>query len=753
MTGVKNHQSVCRLAACAALLALSVSPAVASGPPAIAATPAATPAVSAAAATTAATVAGSVSLTLTSIKPAVAMPRSRITISGTVQNTGPIPIVAPVAQVLIGDRSLTSRGSVSDWAATRSAAHPVAEVARKPLGRSLAPGAAASFSVIVPETAISHRESFAVLPVSVDVLGATTGGTSEILGSQHTFLPSLSSVKAFEPLSIAWLVPLTLDPDAALHGIDGDARTAAWARAIGSDSRLDRVITGTDTAKVTWAVDPAILGPPQVAVDSSGQSPTPSPSESPSTTPAPGGTASSDPVTEATTTLANRLRSAAARHTLWSLPYADPDLAALLPLASGRAPLEALLNRPSVLETAVGTTRSGIAWPVDGTLSAPREAQLRAAYSSSGLAAAVISASTRTVRSGYTDDASRKSSGGLPLLAYDQALSKTFAQTSDTATGAITTQLFLADSLAMLGERPGTRDRSVLVVASRSFAGDPGVLGSFFAAIATARWLTPTSTDQLLALAGAAAPEQPGAGATIKPRTATPSPSTASSPPDPLSPGASPLTRARLRNISQTTSAIAGIASIRDDAQLFRARWTDAEQQLLSSRWRGHKAESNDLDAATQAAISAVSNGVRVVPSSVNFFADRGVLQVTVVNDLTVPVHDVHLTLMPGQPRLRVEKQPGPLRIGAKSRTNVRVSLTAVAAGLVPIEAVLTTPNGTSLGRKAEVNVRVQPPSSWIYWAPGGVAGVILVLGIYRSLRRGSTRASRPGAQEISFDE
>jgi len=137
----------------------------------------------------------------------------------------------------------------------------------------------------------------------------------------------------------------------------------------------------------------------------------------------------------------------------------------------------------------------------------------------------------------------------------------------------------------------------------------------------------------------------------------------------------------------------------------------------------------------------------------VNFFADRGVLQVTVVNDLAVPVHDVHLTLTPAQPRLLIEQQPGPLKIGAKSRTNVPLDVTAIAAGLVPIEAVLTTPNGTPLGQNARVDVRVQPTSTWIYWVLGGLAGVVLVLGTYRSLRRGSTRASRPAAQEPPFDD
>jgi len=284
------------------------------------------------------------------------------------------------------------------------------------------------------------------------------------------------------------------------------------------------------------------------------------------------------------------------------------------------------------------------------------------------------------------------------------------------------------------------------------FAGDPSVLASYFAAIAQAPWLTPTSTDLLLAAAGAAAPEALPAGTNVTPRTPTSSPSASKSAPDPLSPGTSPLSQASLRQISRTTSAIEGVAGISNDAQQFKVRWTDAQEQLLSSRWRGHKVGFGALDAATQAAITSVSRQVHVVPSSVNFFADRGVLQITVVNDLAVPVHDVRLTLIPGQPRLRIDQQPGPLRIGAKSRANVHVHVTAIAAGLVPVEAVLRTANGTSLGPHARVNVRVQPTSTWIYWVLGGLAGIILVLGIYRSVRRGSSRAPRHTAQELSVN-
>ncbi|HEY8882877.1 MAG TPA: DUF6049 family protein, partial [Dermatophilaceae bacterium] len=731
---------------------VSVSPTVASWSPAMAAG-AVTDLATAQVLVTAPPVTGPAAVTLASVSPQVAVPRAPITISGTVRNAGTVPIDAPMVRALIGDQGLASRAAVSDWS-TPAGEQVVAEVARTPLGPSLAPDAVAAFTLIVPASAISHRESFAVLPVSIDVVGTASDPASQavVMGSQHTFLPTLSAIKAYEPLSIAWLVPLTLDPDPALFGVDSAARTAAWTTAIGTGSRLDRVMTGTDGAQVTWAIDPAVLGPPRepLAPDTST---TPVPPTS--TTPAPtqGGDASTDPVTEATTALANRLRAAAPRHTLWSLPYADPDLAALLPLAAGNRALEALISRPSTLDAAVGTTRTGIAWPVDGTLTTTRENQLRRAYSSSGLDAAVVSTSTRTTRSGYTDDASRKSTGGLSLLAYDQGLSRTFAQTSAIASGAITTQLFLADSLALLGERPGTPNRSVLVAAPRTFAGDPGVLGSFFAAIAKAPWLTPTTTDQLLAAAGAATPDVPVAGTNVTPSPPTSSPTTSSAAPDPLNPGTSPLTQARLQNISRTTLAIDGVASIRDDTQSFRVRWTDAQEQVLSSRWRGHGRGVTVINAATRAAINDASRGVHVVPSSVNFFADRGVLQITVVNDLAVPVHDVHLTLNPGQPRLRIDQQTGPLRIGANSRTNVRLNVTATAAGLVPVDAVLTTSNGTSLGQTARVNVRVQPTSTWIYWVLVGLASIILVLGVYRSLRRGTTRASRPLGQETLPDE
>jgi len=706
-------------------------------------------------------------VSLISITPTIAVPKSPVTIIGRVRNTGPLPIAAPVALALVGDRPLPSRAAVAGWAAS-SGEEAVGEVARTSLGKGLAPDSFATFVLTIAPTAVSHRGAFAVLPLRLDVVGTTPGAAPGLAairehGYLHTFLPTLAAIKAFEPLSIGWLVPLTLDPDPALHGTDSPARTAAWIKAIGPGSRLDGLVQGTQDSDATWAIDPAILGPrqPPTAADNaraSGQTPggpTPGASTpggstpSDSTSPSPGGPTNPDPVAEPTTALAGRLRTAAPRHTLWSLPYADPDLAALLPSHSTNPILTSLISRSSLLDGAVGPARTDIAWPVTGTLTTQNEARIRRAYAAPGLSAVVTSAATLPDLNGSTADASRRSGRGLPVLAYDPALSRTLAQTSSKSAGAVTVQQFLADSMALLGERPGTPNRSVLVAAPRAFAGDPTVLKSLFAAVANTPWLVPTTTDQLIAESMKLVPE----ALNVAPTQSTGSPTASATTSDPLNPGTSELTSAQLDTIPRTLSAITGIAGILVDSTLFRQRWTDAQDQLLSTRWRNRPDGRIALDAATTTAIQNVSRGVSVSPSSVNFFADRGVLQVTVVNNLRVAIHDVHLTLTPAQPRLRIEQQPGPLKIGARSRTNIPLQVTSIAAGLVRIEAALTTGNGTPLGQNARVDVRVQPTSTWIYWVLGGLAGVVLMLGTYRSVRRGSTRAAHPGAPESPLDD
>ena len=156
----------------------------------------------------------------------------------------------------------------------------------------------------------------------------------------------------------------------------------------------------------------------------------------------------------------------------------------------------------------------------------------------------------------------------------------------------------------------------MLVAAPRTFSGNPLVLGSFFADIANAPWLVPATTDQLLAASQRATPEAPGLVTTTKPASPpTPTAPAAPAPADPLLPGTSPLNAARLGTMVAMTSAVSGIASIRDDPEPFRTRWTDAQSQVVSVRWRDGGRALDAIDPATRAAIATVNRGVTCPPT------------------------------------------------------------------------------------------------------------------------------------------
>jgi uncharacterized membrane protein len=188
------------------------------------------------------------------------------------------------------------------------------------------------------------------------------------------------------------------------------------------------------------------------------------------------------------------------------------------------------------------------------------------------------------------------------------------------------------------------------------------------------------------------------------------------------------------------------VALIRDDGDEFRRTWNRAAEQLASTRWRGAPTAWSTLFGRVVAATRQTTSAVKVAAGTINFLADSGRLQITVTNDLDVPVKNVKLTVEASNPRLRIDSEPSVLRIGPKSRATVNVSVTALAAGVVPLKTTLTTPDGTVIGQGADVRVRVTPTGPWVYWALGGVAVVILVIGILRSIRTRASRTSRLGS-------
>ena len=273
----------------------------------------------------------------------------------------------------------------------------------------------------------------------------------------------------------------------------------------------------------------------------------------------------------------------------------------------------------------------------------------------------------------------------------------------------LSAQQFIADSVLLLNELPGTR-RNALVAAPRSFDPDPAALRTFMSAVSSVPWLAQTGLDSLIDAAAQGHPAVPHRDAGQA--------SAGHSGETPVASGPAVLTAARGRAVENTLSTVAGVAQVRADGADFRRVLTEAEQQLTSARWRGRIAQWNLVHAHVSKEAQTTAHAVSVSPRNVNFLADKGRLQITVMNALNVAVHDVTLRLTPDNPRLRVDEQPAVIHIGARSRTTVTARVTSPSQqGLVPITTTLTGPDGTVLGRGAVLKVQLSPTGNWVYWA------------------------------------
>jgi hypothetical protein len=207
--------------------------------------------------------------------------------------------------------------------------------------------------------------------------------------------------------------------------------------------------------------------------------------------------------------------------------------------------------------------------------------------------------------------------------------------------------------------------------------------------------------------------------------------------------GEAQVDAARLSRITEQRRTTGEIASVLGpNGEAYRNQLWTMLDQLPSVRWRANPAERDRLDGLASEASAAATRGISVAPQTTNFLADEGTLQVTVVNDLGVDVDGVRLVLNPTNPRLRIVSQPDPVQIAAGSRAVVPVRAEALAAGLVSVNAILTTGDGTPIGVPGTIIVRANPPGYTFYIVGGAIVLLILVLGIVRTLRRSQTSST-----------
>ena len=278
----------------------------------------------------------------------------------------------------------------------------------------LAPGGSTSFTLNQALSEVASLTGFGVHVLGVEVIG-TRGSTTGRVSITRTLLPWVPAPSDISPTGFSWVWPLV---DTPVRQADGRFADDSLAADLAIGGRLDRLVEAGarlgDGAAVTWAIDPDLIETVADMADENGYLVA---TRGDGSVPGGGGALAQQWL--------DRLRAATAGADVLALPYADPDVAALVHngqpqhLAQSRSigaeALSALLPSASVI--------ADIAWPVDGYLDRDTLDSLGRA----GVSAAILDgrALPTTVDLPYTPSGRaqlRSSSGRVAALLADPSL-------------------------------------------------------------------------------------------------------------------------------------------------------------------------------------------------------------------------------------------------------------------------------------------------------------------------------------------
>ena len=147
------------------------------------------------------------------------------------------------------------------------------------------------------------------------------------------------------------------------------------------------------------------------------------------------------------------------------------------------------------LTDAAVTTRGTLAWPADGALPSGREAALRAAYASR-LDAILVSTQVTDPSARLTPPALGVAPLGTTVLRWDDRLGALLARLKTPREAVLAAQEFVAQTAALLAERPSI-SRTILAVPPRGFDArlDADLVSTFFDATKQVPWLRTVGVD------------------------------------------------------------------------------------------------------------------------------------------------------------------------------------------------------------------------------------------------------------------
>ncbi|MDN5716112.1 MAG: DUF6049 family protein [Janibacter sp.] len=519
----------------------------------------------------------------------------------------------------------------------------------------------------------------------------------------HTFV-GVHRRKEYVPLSLLWGIPLVLPADQRLFDHDDPGRDTAWDEAVGDGSRVAELTATPPADDEAWLLDPSLLDVPEEDPDSR--------------------------IDASERTVRSERASALRDQVVGSrtlvLPDADADVA-----AGARNPQAGRMVRPRVSAGAAVAdelgARSDVLWPADGLATKDRATALGQLHPDGRTT--LLVPGTSVVPEGFTPTGGVRTTDSTPLVVRDGPLSELVAGLGSGDDVLLARQQLVAETASVLRERAGT-PRTLVVVPDRDATPDPKAWERLRTTTDDIPWLRKGSLDAVLDEAASADPgrtardQQQIAAATKGDRAR-----------------AVVLTGARAQGLLDDQASMTTFASVRSDGPVWRTETLSTIHQLTSTRWRSAPGIQHRLQEQLSGDVELTHDDLVVSEGDVNFFADTGRLQITIVNHTEVELSNLVVRLTPDNPSLRIDGDPDPLTIGPGGRQTVTVTASALAAGQVPVHVTVATPDGQEIAAPATLHVKVRPTGDSIYWIIGGLALLLLLAGTWRSVRGGRRRA------------
>jgi Family of unknown function (DUF6049) len=675
-------------------------------------------------------------LVIDSISPGgFARPGTRVSVSGEITNGTSAPLEGVRVQLWSSGTPFTNRSELDTYAS--GAFRPDRRVpgATAVIKAAIGPGQAARWQASFRVNSVG-MSTFGVYPLAAAAFGAA--GTQ--IAVERTFLPFWPGRGAIaRPMTIAWVWPLIDQPHRGACAAMTDNSLAADLAGGRLAGLLDAGRDYAASARLTWAVDPALLDDAKALTHRYGVL------KGARCGPATSHTASS--------AAAAWLHTVAAAQPMFTTPYADPDVAALTHRGLDSDLRAAMREGSDTAFQILGRTGLPIAWPPDGVAdsdvldnmvvqsSAAQDGSALRGSSHGGIHAVVLDSSTMPPgnRLYYTPDAVTHVGTGVgttpDVLLADHTITSVLAGgPAGPGSATAVSQRFLAETAMIAAEAPNL-PRSIVVAPPRRWNPGFALATQLLRDTVTAPWLKPQYLSKL------------------KP---------AATPPGVPAPDRMPLRATMVSHSELSRHYLRGVADVGEDARLLESiitpRAPDYQQvvtRLESSAWRGSgRAAGQSLLRQAGGFLDGLQHMVGIIPSSeVTLGGHRGAVPVSIENKLP---RAVRVRLKATVPKTRTVSaaarlsvaatQDRVIAIGPGKKETVRLQVQAQAVGVSEVQLRLLTPEGVQIpGSGRTLRVRSTAFGAFALVIIAVALGVLVLTSAARVIRRG-IREGRPGS-------